>query len=77
MSHAESDIDDFTNFARRERADGGATLTLRQPLVRWEEARETDKVVDCLRRREAEAKAGGGRPADEVIAEVREKLTGR
>ena len=75
MPVTESDIQAFTSFLRREAADGGDDLTIPQIAAKWASSRETAEVVDAVNEGQAEFAAGGGRPAAEVIAEVRRDLT--
>ena len=75
MAVTESDIQAFTNFLRREAADGGAELTIPQIAAKWATSREAAEVVDAVNEGQAEFAAGGGRPAADVIADIRRDLT--
>jgi len=75
MAVTESDIQAFTSFLRSETADGGADLTIPQLAAKWAIARETAEVVDAVSEGQTEFAAGGGRPAAEVITDIRQKLS--
>ena len=73
MAVSEADIQAFTDFLRREAA-GGADLTISQIANKWQSSRETAEVVDAVNKGRAEFSAGGGRPAADVVADIRQKL---
>ncbi len=74
MAITESDIQAFTDFLRREAADGGAEVTIPQLAAKWATSRETEEVVDAVNEGQAEFADGGGRPVADVIADVRRNL---
>lgn len=74
MAVSDSDIRSFTDFLRQQ-ANGSADLTISQIAAKWERTRETAEVVAAVNQGRAEFAAGGGRPAAEVVAEIREELT--
>jgi len=74
MGVSESEIQAFTNFLRREAANGGADLTIPKVAAKWQSSRETADIVAAVNEGRAEFAAGGGRPAADVVADVRKKL---
>ena len=67
-----SDFDSFVNFARPHLSEAESIVELAQ---RWEQQREYDETVAAARRGIEDVEAGRVSPADEVIAEIRKKLS--
>ena len=74
MAFTAQDLVDFNRFAEEKLSNGGVDNIV-QLAHEWKEARETAVVVQGVLEGEAEFEAGGGRPAAEVIAEIRGKLS--
>ena len=77
MGISESDILSFTNFLRQKVADGGTDLTIPQIAAKWETSRETAEIITAINEGQAELAAGGGRPAADVVANIRRDLSAK
>ncbi len=73
MPFTAEDLADFSRFAEEQLSCGGVD-SIDQLTRDWRETRETAEVVQCVREGEAEYETGGGRPAADVIAEIRQQL---
>lgn len=65
------DLRSFHRFVGEQLDNGGAHLTPEQALALWRERLET---VESVRRGLQDIEAGRSRPADEVLAELRNEL---
>jgi hypothetical protein len=65
------DLRSFHEFVGRQLDNGGADLTPEQVLTLW---RERLEVIESVRRGLEDVEAGRTRPADEVLAELRDEL---
>lgn len=65
------DLRSFHEFVSRQLDNGGADLTPEQVLTLW---RERLKTIESVRRGLEDIEAGRTRPADEVLAELRDEL---
>ena len=70
MSVTEADLQAFTDFARKQLANGGAD-SVEQLAAHWREARE---LAADLEQAERDITAGRGQLLSEAIAEIRERL---
>ena len=71
-SSAISELSSFREYLDNRIADGEAELSHEQALSDWRELRES---VASIRRGLADADAGRIRPADEILEELRARLT--
>ena len=70
MPVTQQDLTDFTLFAQQQLSSSGAE-SVEQLARQWAEARE---LAEDIAESEADIAAGRVHPADEVLAEVRQKL---
>lgn len=70
------DLVEFHRFAQQKLSSGTAD-SIEQLAHEWSATRESDEVVQDVIAGEAEIAAGGGRPADEIIGEIHDRLRSR
>ncbi len=69
----QQELIEFTHFAQEKLADGGAD-TIEQLAAQWRQSRELAQLVSDIAQSEADIEAGRVHPADEVFAEIRQRL---
>jgi hypothetical protein len=74
-----NDLRAFKGFIDEQLANGGADLTLDEALSRWEYENQTEEeredTVQAIREGLDDMYAGRTRPAEEVVAELRQKFS--
>mgnify|MGYP007059559181 CR=1 FL=1 len=76
MPVTQQDLQDFAQFADAKLANGGAE-SMSELAAAWESARQLDDSIERLQQSDADIEAGRTKPAKEVFADVKQRLSAR